>query len=341
VSLRSAVSLAGDAIKRAFWRSPYLFRLSVLYARYLLVTRRRALRLISDCGLPVVDRRRLAQVKSSETVFILGSGSSINAISPSRWMTIRRHNSIGFNFWLFHELVPTIYLFELVADDDEETMQQLVNAADTAAARYRGVLKIVSEFHNHTPTLLNRLGQVFRRDLCAYVPVPAFIDDGAQLRTSVSLLRRTGLFGPETAPHNVFKHAGSLSAAVSLAVKMQYKRIILCGIDLASPEYFYQDKTLYPDGDAFHSSIRTAKHESVVPGLYRCSYPADKVLVEVKKQVLDPAGIELFVESDRSALYPEIPLVPDEFWSLLGDNAVARSPGSRDPLPQPEGRKVT
>jgi hypothetical protein len=56
--------------------------------------------------------------------------------------------------------------------------------------------------------------------------------------------------------------------------------------------------------------------------------PIDVVLEELRRQVLRPASIELYVEHDKSALYPKIPLAPDSVFELPVENVV-RSVGRR------------
>src|SRR4051812_41077020 len=87
--------------QRAVWKSACFFRIAVLYARYLATVRARALNQIADCILPLISPDRLMSVKRTDTVFVLGSGSSINAISDAKWQTIATYDSIAFNFWLY------------------------------------------------------------------------------------------------------------------------------------------------------------------------------------------------------------------------------------------------
>ena len=307
-----------SSVKHAFWRSPYFCRIAVLYARHLLLERRRVRRRIAATGIPLLSRDRLSRVKRTDTLFVLGSGSSINRISPARWATIARYDSIGLNFWLFHQFVPTLYYFEMVEGHEDDIIRNFTAIAGRVSARYRGTFKIASEFHNGL-RLLEGLSAEFRENLHAHLSVPAYIDSDRQLRTSIRLLKLAGVFAPDTPPHNLFKHAGSLSSVLCLAVKMQYRRIVLCGIDLSSPEYFYQDRNFYPDSVHVQSSIRTPRHESIIPKLYRNAYPADRIVAELKSQVLDPLGIELYVENKSSALYPGVPVAPDALWAALDE----------------------
>jgi hypothetical protein len=303
-------------VKKTFWRSPYVFRIAVLYSRHLFIERRRVRARISSTGIPLLSRDRLRSVKRTETIFVLGSGSSINRINSARWTTIGRYDSIGLNFWLFHHFVPTMYYFELLESHETDIIREFTAIAAQAASRYRTTFKIASEFHNGL-RLLEGLNDEFRQNLSAHLSVPAYIDTDRQLRMSIRLLKLCGVFADHTPPHNLFKHAGSLSTVLCLAAKMRYRRIVLCGIDLSSPEYFYQDETLYPGRGHVQSSIRTPKHESIIPRLYRCAYPADRIVAELKRQVLDPLGIEIFVENKSSALYPGIPVASDSLWASL------------------------
>lgn len=307
-----------SSVKSAFWRSPYFCRIAVLYARHLLVERRRVRARIAATGIPLLSRARLSLVKRTDTLFVLGSGSSINRIGSARWTTIGRYDSIGLNFWLFHQFVPTMYYFEMVEGHEDVIIRNFIEIAGRVSARYRDTFKIASEFHNGL-RLLESLNDEFRENLNAHLSIPAYIDSDRQLSASIRLLKLFGVFSPRSTPHNLFKHAGSLSSVLCLAVKMNYRRIVLCGIDLASPEYFYQDQTFYPDSVHVQSSIRTPRHESIMPRLYRNAYPADKIVAELKKQILDPRGIELYVENQSSALYPGVPVASDRVWAALDD----------------------
>ena len=91
---------------------PLLMR---LHQRYQLAQQSALAREVSSrTGLPLLETLDLTPLKSSDTVFLLGSGRSINEIREDRWQVIGRHDSIAMNFWLAHAFVPRIYLFENV-----------------------------------------------------------------------------------------------------------------------------------------------------------------------------------------------------------------------------------
>src|SRR5271166_450448 len=57
-------------------------------------------------GLPLLESVDLTRMRSSDTLFILGSAQSINQISAERWEIIGKHDSVGINFWPVHSFVP-------------------------------------------------------------------------------------------------------------------------------------------------------------------------------------------------------------------------------------------
>ena len=89
------------------------------------------------------DREELLDRKSSETVFILGSGGSIAEISEREWDLIDSHDSIGLNRWPIHDFVPTYYVLELPFDPSmRRDMIELINFKRT---KYESVPIIIKD----------------------------------------------------------------------------------------------------------------------------------------------------------------------------------------------------
>jgi hypothetical protein len=68
---------------------------------------------VSDLtGLQPLETLNLANLRRSNTLFILGGAWSINYISAERWQIIGMHDSIGINFCPVHPFVPRFFYFE-------------------------------------------------------------------------------------------------------------------------------------------------------------------------------------------------------------------------------------
>jgi hypothetical protein len=102
---------------------------------------------------------------------------------------------------------------------------------------------------------------------------------------------------------------------LSLAVRMNYQRIVLCGIDLGKQDYFYHDRARYPNSADWEFAPRKDVHLTArrLPWMV----PAQQVIQAFKKVVLDPAGVELFIENRSSTLFPAIEEAPAQIWESL------------------------
>ena len=282
--------------------------------------------------LPLLDEIDLAVYKRSDTLFVLGSGPSINRISQERWRSIAAHDSVGFNFWPYHQFVPTFYFIEGASTEVQAKVYLELTAQ--RANDYVATPKVTMDLTHGWEFLLPRLPDVWRDNLFFVNTVPAISRTDEEFARVLSYLRKRDVFAPGTRLRCLFKHCATLSTMVTLGVKLQYKRIVLCGIDLTTTDYYYQDPVRYPATADLTLLPRTRKH----PTLTRYCWgntPIDVVLEELKRQVLDPAGIELYVEHNRSALYPKIPLAPDSIFAMP-PNMVAENAGNRVSTPDSE-----
>ena len=133
--------------------------------------------------------------------------------------------------------------------------------------------------------------------------MPVVARNEEELRYGIRYFRSIGAFSPHARVAWLFKYGGSVIAMMTLGVLMGYKRIILCGVDLNKQDYFYQDPRRYPECAGWEFVSRNEAHLTTrrLPWLV----PAQSAVHIYKELVLDPANIELFVESRASTLYPQ------------------------------------
>lgn len=302
-------------IRSLLKRLPHPLFLRLYHAYYLRQQAASARHLAQDTGLPLLSQLDLKPLRTSDTVFVLGSGASINEIPPFRWQALAAHDTIGFNFWPIHPFVPRIFVFEnLLASIQQDLYQALLGTLARRARDYSGVVKIATEPHPRSHRqLLHELPSGFRENLYVGFTAPVVARDEEELASGIAYLRAQGIFSPGENVAWLFKYGGSVIAMLSLAVRMGYRRIVLCGIDLGRQEYFYQDRELYPDSAHWEFAPRKDIHLTTrrLPWMV----PAQQVIYTFKRVVLDPAGIDLFVESRSSTLYPGVPEVPQHFWN--------------------------
>ncbi|MFB3813277.1 MAG: hypothetical protein ACE14L_04125 [Terriglobales bacterium] len=275
-------------------------------------------------GAPLLDSMDLWRYKTSDTLFVLGSGPSINRISAQRWEAIARHDSVGFNFWPYHRFVPTFYFFESGRNHAQGEAYHKMAAA--RAEEYRNVPKVLMDLCHPGYQYVYDLPAGWRENLYVAYTIPAIARTDEEFGYVVRLLKKRGAFAPESRIRYLLKHCATLSTLVTLGAKLQYKRIVLCGVDLTTNEYYYQDPELYPESKDVELVPRARKHATLTRYCWG-NTPIDVVLEELRRQVLEPAGIELYLEHDGSALYPRIPRAPE--WVFAAGVGAAYEGGAR------------
>jgi hypothetical protein len=293
---------------------PLLMR---LHHRYQLARQSALAREISGrTGLPLLKTLDLRPLKSSETVFVLGSGWSINEIRDERWKVIGRHDSIAMNFWPAHAFVPRIYLFENVPriPGYELVFDALQGLLQRRAEDYRNTVKIVSELRPlDSRQLILEIPHTFRRNLYVGYSAGVVARTGGELIAGLRYLCRKRVFSPGDHIPWHFKYQSSATAAISLAVRMNYRRIVLCGIDLGRAVYFYHHPERYPE--ACNWEFMPRNQPQAMARRYEWGLPTQDAIYHFKQEILDPAGIELFVENRSSTLFPKIPEVPPQLFA--------------------------
>jgi hypothetical protein len=312
------------ALKSIAKRMPHPALIRLYYAWYFLCTVPRCRAARRKAGLPCLEDLNLEKLKQSDVLFVLGSGPSINRIVAARWQGIARHDTVGFNFWLFHPFVPTLYFIESLAfDESSVAYQTLLRIWDERAGDYVDTPKVVMELQRSGRQTVFDLSPECKQNLYAAYNISAVCRTQPELSASLSYLKKKGVFARSSHRNFMFKYASSVTTMLALASNMGYRKVVLCGIDLSDQDYFYQDADLYPETALLTIEPRGEKHASLVPVPFRV--PADEVVLEMKRLVLDPQGIELYVESRSSKLWPRIPHAPDCLFELQGGGSEGRA----------------
>lgn len=285
---------------------PHPLLLRVYYAWFMQAEGPKVRRASVLSGIPELRRLDLRTLKNGDTVFILGSGPSINEITDSRWECIVNADTIGFNWWPLHRVVPKVYVFESL-ENYSELFPYFMSMFEKRAHDYANAVKIVNnvEDADFRGQLLYAAPQEFKQNMYVGFGVPVVARTVAELRRGFRFMRMRGGFIPGRSLNWLFKYGGSVTAIISLAVRMGYKRVVLCGIDLGPQAYFYQDPSLYPASAHWEFAPRNEPHLTT----RRLEYlvPAQEVIWTMNEEVLQPMGIELLVENKSSTLYPRIP----------------------------------
>ena len=302
-------------LKDAAKRLPYPVFLRLYYVFYLSRDLRRSEAARRKAGLPPLGDCDLSRYKRSDVLFVFGGGTSINQISAERWQAISGHDSLGLNWWLVHPFVPTYYLFEAIEQAaSPDSFARFVEIANRRAADYRDTPKIAMELWKPGRLTIQDFSPEFRQNMYAAYNLPAPARTVEELEYTLRYLRSKGWFRPQSRFSTLMKYAASVTSTLVFALKLEYRTVVLCGIDITTQEYFYQDAELFPEWKDWEYLPRNQRHEMDLKLEWRI--PVTQTIQALRRQLLQPAGVELFVENRSSALYPNIPEAPASLFEM-------------------------
>lgn len=266
-------------------------------------------------GTPL-NRSILTRMKSSDTVFILGSGSSINQISEAGWDVIDDHDSMGLNRWPIHDFVPTYLIFEMPS----------LNAGREMRRQYWELLEIKKADYEETRLILKDVDRFFHTSSVDAVPdwlttglmlspdieLPPLLGDSRErFRTVLRCIDERNYLAQDGRIDQLFKKRGSVSYTLFLATILGYERIVLCGVDMVDSKYFWDErrKRLNQEGIPIPEPHMERDPEKVhnTNDASRQGIPLEQIIYDIDEKLLRPNGIELYTETKRSALHPKVP----------------------------------
>lgn len=246
-------------------------------------------------------------VKKSNTLFILGSGSSINDMTEKNFKLIQKNNSIGFNNWTLHEFVPDYYTLDF---KDNNIVNEKIAFAQIHNFNHR-----YTDYKNvHFILRLNRSYPKYVKHLNTFNN----LHFGFQLaisgatsfdyRDNIKFLISTKLINSN---HVFYNKNSSVHNAIMFAYKMKYKKVVLCGIDLLNTKYFYDHnkENIKSRGLILTPKVQTSKiHKTNHPTDSAGGLPISKIITVLNEVLLKPNNIELYIATKKSALYPQLPI---------------------------------
>lgn len=242
-------------------------------------------------------------IKRSKTIFILGSGSSINEYTNNEWSEIQSHTSIGLNYWTLHDFIPDAYCFETAT-----TTLPLVNNLAKKKIDYKNTSILIKDIDNTSTYTLNKFINNYPKELQKNTYLSLDFDYPTQtpedLTVLLHILKKYHFFNYKHLP--VPRKIGSIFYLISLLSRLRPLRIILCGVDLNNPQCFFdpsRDK-LINNGFSLPPII-DGTHQTIDPS--KLTITIDSALFQLNDIALKPLGIELYVAKSSSSLYPSLP----------------------------------
>lgn len=168
--------------------------------------------------------------KKSDTVFILGSGESINELQQQDWDYIKQQNIIGLNYSFVHPVIPDYHLMEMIPLKE---MQDFF--CEITSDRY----KDVDMFFQYKHVLKSRFNlKNYNNPDRMYVHIPHLYPTVYK-----EVLEQYFLDVKKLNFSYLVHHNSHIGCAVMFAQILGYEKIVMLGIDLNGGDYFTNSKS--------------------------------------------------------------------------------------------------
>jgi hypothetical protein len=283
---------------------------------------------LSQKGIgPRITDFPLSDHKTSDTLFIMGSGSSINDISDKQWDHIKEHDSVGFNKWPVHDHIPTYHVFEIrIEEENKENRDKYWKLLNKRKKEYQNIPIILKDTAavsdkmepHHLPEWL--VGAVIISCDTNFDRAAPLNGNAEQNKRVLKYLKEKGHFDQNININILYRKRGTVSYLIHFGVVLGYENIVLCGIDMVDSRYFFNQKddnhigdrvnvpsNLVPvDFEGSSSNQEDSVHATNDPSVSPLTL--EKVIYSMNDIVLKELGVNLYVENTKSALHPKIPL---------------------------------
>ena len=258
-------------------------------------------------GIPSFIFSKAKEPSNRDKVFfILGSGSSINLLNEKDWELIRHNCSIGINRWITHPFEPNYLITEgsRVADIGspeykwDEQYIQIYGENSRSTILLKDIAKSYKNWQSFSTLGFNKVFVIPK------LSIPGRTNNSQ--RRTLQILRRLRIANN----YPLFSRS-SVILAMSMGYLLGFKKIVLCGIDLKNSSYFFEDKNfkshpLIPIPPSSGQLNKQKMHSTINPEINPIT--TDQSIIDFHEQILLKSGVDLFVHSTESLLFPAIPV---------------------------------
>lgn len=251
------------------------------------------------------------QKVKNDTVFILGSGPSINSLTDKNWEYIDSKDSWGFNFWFCHDFIPNYYFLQSPKKKNHDIL--MLKIFKSKSKKYKRTNFIIrGDSLNRGFFHKSQIGSFILKSKFNFSFMPELIfGSNYKGKTSqiLSKLHRYKFFENVNGSMPIPKFGSTIGELIPLALKLGYKKIVLCGIDMNSSSHFYDIKK-YTDKFpelielAFFHQALGANHPHMNSKIRK--HTLKDVIVDLNLFAKENFSAQIYVSNEKSSLFPEI-----------------------------------
>lgn len=231
-----------------------------------------------------LDENELRATRRSETLFVFGSGSSLNEITADEWRSVEQHDTLGFNWFVHQTFVRCDYqlIREIPDDDRDPTIWR------PQLAQYFDLLRSNPNFASTVYLVHGGFRAINGNRAIGYRYLP--------VGSRVFRWRSNKLVElPTTSFRRGLAHGEStLQECINFGYLLGWRRIVLTGVDLYDRRYFWLPADEARSIDLRRGSSAADEHARAASGMIES--------LGRWRSWLRERGVELLVQNPRSLL---------------------------------------
>jgi len=238
----------------------------------------------------VLDEPALRATRRSDTVFVFGSGASLNDLRPDELTEIARHDTLGFNWFVHQDFLRCDYhLVRGIPDTDLDPAVWRPQVEE-----YCRLIRESPRFHD--TVFLVQTG--FRATNGNRVVGLRLLPEGARIflwRTNTRAVEPG-----ETFADGLTHGHSTLQECINFAFLLGWREIVLVGVDLYDRRYFWLPGDEARSVDVRRGAAAGDPHHRAASGMV--------ATLGAWRRWLERRGVRLSVYNPRSLLAAELPV---------------------------------
>ena len=219
----------------------------------------------NSCGAKTFDFDRMGgrlTGKGQRVFYVLGSGSSIEELSPENFDTISREVSVGINAWALHDFVPDIYAFEPVPErhSDHYLTMKLLDREDVL--RRKPTIMFLKPRNPIEVEQLRMVPAALQNETFLYGRFQPYTRETKNLAGDLNMVRNLSSRKLSVLPDS----GASIVRMAWLGLLLGYPRVVFAGVDLNHTQYFWEKNPSYLEKfgrKSFESGQQSSTHETL------------------------------------------------------------------------------
>lgn len=262
--------------------------------------------------------------RTSDTLYIMGSGPSINELTERQLSQIQTNDSMAFNWFIVHDLVPTFYVLQPPILDcwnvdtlGRHQMGLILKRKSHALSSTKVILKggFLSKFSGARSRYLDWLkdGLKSSEPLTITPRINVAFRTREALSSFLNSAKKSALIGFDTGLKSpVLQINSTLNFCLTLSSQLGYRKVVLCGFDSENPGHFFDRrdyKERFPELDKINSVMNDLIESSTHVGMGHATMLAqegfmspNQCTIMICQFLTNEFGMEVEVQ-DRSSFF--------------------------------------